>query len=637
MKNQKNFTTYLFSSIGIAAMFLILAGLYVIFGTAKFRIDLTQEKVYTLSKGTKAIIKKLDTPVQIRFYCTQNSSAMPVFLKTYAERVDDLLNEYRKLSGGNIEIKKFDPQPDSDAEDSANLDGIEGQMSQTGEKIYLGVAVSCLDAKVTLPYLTPERERLLEYDLSRAISQVVVTDKPVIGVMSALPVFGEFNPMAMQMGRPNRSEPWVFLSELKRDFNVKQVEMTADKIDPDIKVLLVVYPREISDKAQYAIDQYILRGGKVIAYLDPLSVVDNRAGSQNPMQRNLSSGASLDKLLKAWGIEFDKNKVVADMDFVSRINRGGRPESMPAVLSLNQLAIGDTNEIATSQIDSLVMAFAGVFTGTPADGLKRTVLLKTSENSQMVEKIMAEFSGEGLAKDFVPSKKEMALAIRLTGKFKTAFPEGAPKDAEKPGDEKKEADKTQSTEPSLKESQKDGVVVLVGDADMLYDQFCVQVGNFLGQRIVMPQNGNLNLLQNLVEQMAGDSNLILVRSRATMNRPFTVVKKMQAEAQESYRKTIQDLEKKLQEAQQRINDLQAKKDANQRFVLSKEQQDELRKFRQEQANVNKELKNVRKNLRRDVESLENRLKWINIAGMPFMVTLGGIGLAMYKRKKTAAK
>jgi ABC-type uncharacterized transport system involved in gliding motility auxiliary subunit len=353
----------------------------------------------------------------------------------------------------------------------------------------------------------------------------------------------------------------------------------------------------------------------------------------------MASGATMDKLLKTWGIEFDVSKAVADMTFKTNIRgQDGRPQAAAAVLSLTKDAM-NTDDVLTSQLDNLLLPYPGVFTGTPAAGLKETVLLKTSKNSQLIEKIMAQFGGG--EKDFKASDKEYALAIRLTGKFKTAFPDGKPgeKAGEKKNDEEKKEDKKPETVPdnSLKESSTDGVVILVGDSDMIFDPVCVQVQNIFGQKIVIPQNGNLNLAQSMVEQLAGDSNLIAVRSRATLNRPFTVVKKMEERAQESYRSKIKELEAGLSETQQKLNELQRTKEKGQRFILSPEQQQEVAKFRQKEAEAKKELKQVRKNLRRDVDSLEDRLKWLNILAMPFIVSLSGIGLAVYKRKRTAAK
>jgi len=643
--NHKKWEPLLFSSVGIAAMFLILVAIGVIAGAAKFRLDLTSERLFTLSDGTKKIIGKLDTPVIIRFYCTQSQNDMPVALKNYAKRVEDLLYEYRQASHGQIQIQKFDPQPDSDAEDSAKLDGVEGEavgggaVLNLGEKVYLGVAISCVDQKTALPFLDPTREKLLEYDLTRAISHVINPQKQILGVMSALPLMGQMNPMMARMGQGGQ-EPWVLVTELKRDFEVKQVDMNVEKIDDDIPVLLVVHPSNISDKAQYAIDQFVLRGGKLIACLDPLSVVDSRnaMGMQNMMQRAATGGSTLDKLLKAWGLDFDVNKVISDKNYVTQIRRGDRPAPEATWLSLTPEAI-DQNDPVTAQIDSILLPFSGVFTGTPAAGLKQTVLLKTSGNSQLVDKMMAQFGGD-TSKDFAPSGKEYALAVRLTGKFKTAFPDGKP--AAKPEDkseDKEDKAKTEknSNEPGLKESKKDGVVVLIGDSDFVYDQFCVQVQNFFGQKLVSPFNGNLNLLQNLVEQLMGDSNLISVRSRAVLNRPFTLVKKIQAEAEERYRTKIKQLEEDLAATQQKINDLQQHKDKNQRFILSPEQQEEVRKFHQKEAENKKELKEVRKQLRKDIDALETRIEIYDIAGMPILVTAMGITLAVFKRKRTAAK
>lgn len=644
---------YFYSGVGIAAMFLILVAAGVIVGSLRTRIDLTADRVYTLSKGTRVILGKIDTPVVVHYYCTQSENQMPVPLKTYAKRVEDLLAEYRQLSGGKIEIKKFDPQPDSDAEDSARLDGVEGQalgdggMLGLGEKVYLGLAVVCLDQKVALPFLDPSRERLLEYDLTRAISNVMNPQKPVLGVMSGLPVFGQFNPMMMRMGG-GQQEPWVFLSELKRDFTVKQIDLTVDAIDSDINVLLVVHPSSISEKGQYAIDQFVLRGGRLIAMLDPLSVFDSRNQAnnmQNMLQHAASGGSTLDKLLKAWGLEFDVGKVVADKNYVTMVRRGaGGAGPEPTWLSLTAEAI-NRDDVVTSQIDSLLLAGSGVFTGSPASGLTETVLMKTSGSSMLVDKMMAQFGGDTM-KDFSPSGKQYSLAVRLAGKFKTAFPDGAPaaSDKKEDGDDDKKADGDQEaakakakTGEFLKESKVDSVVVLVGDTDLIYDQFCVQVQNFFGQKLVSPFNGNLGLLQNLVEQVMGDSNLIGIRSRAVQNRPFTLVRRIQGEAEERYRARIKELEQDLSGAQQKLNELQRTKDKNQRAILSREEQDEIKRFRDKELQAKRDLKQVRKQLRKDIDALENRLKWFNIATMPILVTGTGIGLAFVKRKRTAAK
>jgi ABC-type uncharacterized transport system involved in gliding motility auxiliary subunit len=639
---KKQLETILYSTVGVAAMFVLLAGFNVVTAGFKQRVDLTKEQAYTLSPGTRSILKKIDTPIKIRFYCSQPENATPetVYLRNYAQEVEDLLEEFKQYAGGKLTITKYNPAPDSDAEDSARLDGIEGQVvSAEGEPFYLGLAVSLLDESVALPFLSPTRERMLEYDVARAISQVVTPQKPVVGVMSALPVMGEFNPMMMRMGQRGQ-EPWIVINELKRDFTVKEVSLSVDKIDDDIKVLVVIYPRDISEGAQYAIDQFVLRGGKLVAFLDPLSIADNRSNASNPLQGAMASGATLDKLLKAWGLEFDVSKAVADMTFKTPIRgQDGRPQEAAAVLSLTKIAM-NTDDVLTAQLDNLLLPYPGVFTGTPAAGLKETVLLKTSKNSQLIEKIMAQFGGG--EKDFKASDKEYALAVRLAGKFKTAFPDGKP--GEKAADKKPEGENKEDQKPeskpdtSLKESTTEGVVILVGDSDLLFDPVCAQVQNIFGQKIVIPQNGNLNLAQSMVEQLAGDSNLIGVRSRATLNRPFTVVNQMKERAEDALRGKIKELEAGKQETEQKLAELQRTKEkGQQRFILSPEQQQEIGRYRTKVAELNRQLKNERKKLRRDIDSLETRLKWVNIATMPLIVSLSGVGLAVYKRKKTVTK
>ena len=633
---KRGLETYIYSTIGIVAMLAIIIAINIIAARGKQRIDLTTERAYTLSPGTRAILAKLDTPVQIRFYCSRGENDMPVMLKTYAQRVEDLLGEFRQASKGHLDIQKLDPQPDSDAEDSAKLDGIEGQMLPQGSSVYLGVSVSMLDQKEAIPFLAPNRERLLEYDLARAVSRVATPAKPVVGVMSALPVSGgSMNPMMARMGQQGQ-QPWVLMTEMQRDFTVKTVEVTADKIPDDVKVLVLIHPKMLSEAAQFAIDQFVMRGGKLIAFLDPLSVLDRQSQQMGP-----PSSSSIDRLLKAWGLTFDSTKVVADMDFVGRTRQG----RAPAVLQLTEKAV-NKDDVLTGDTDNLLMVFAGAFSGTPAAGLTQTVLIKSSKNSQLVDPMTAQMGGEEVIKTFAPSGTEYALAVRLAGKFKTAFPEGKPKAPEaKPADgqepPKPEEKKDAAADQSLKESPMNGAVILIGDTDMIQDQVAVTEATnpFGGQRMVMPQNGNLAFAQGAVEQMTGDSNLITVRSRASRERPFTVVKKMQADAEANYREKIKGLETNLAEAQKKLTELARSKSAEggQRFILSPEQQAEITNFRKKETDVKQQLKTERKKLRADIDSLENRIKWANIAGMPVIVALGGVLLAMSRRKREAAR
>jgi gliding motility-associatede transport system auxiliary component len=629
--HKKSLETILYSSAGIVVMLGLVIALNVIAGAKPVRVDMTQEKLYTLSPGTRAVLKELTAPVKIRFYCTQGANATPetVFLKDYARQVMDLLQEYQQVAGNKLILQKFDPEPDTDAEDSARLDGLQPQQLSDGDDFYLGLSVSLADTRAAIPFLSPNRQKLLEYDITRAISQVIHPQKPIIGVMSALPVFGApGNPMMAQMGQAGTS-PWTLIQELQQDFNVHQIPMDAANIDNDVKVLVVIHPQGISDETQYAIDQFVLRGGKLIAFLDPMSAYTSR--QHNPMEGGPGGDSStLDKLLPAWGLQFDTGKVIADLDFKMQL-RGpnDQPVEEPAWLALTSEGI-NRNDIATSELDSIWLPLCGAFTGEPAAGLKETVLLHSSKDAELTDAFLANMGGQNLLNSFKPTGVNYKLAVQLTGKFKTAFPEGNPADTG--------TNATANAAGSLKESQTPTSVVLVGDSDLLAGDFSLQKEDTPFGELVSPLNANLDLAQNLVEEMAGDKNLIGIRSRASMDRPFTRVKQMEAAAEASGEAKIAALQQSLQQTQERLSELQQqKKDANQRYILSPEQQTEIENFRKQEADVSRELRQAQKDLRKQVVSLETHVEWINILAMPLAVTLAGIGIAVFKRRRTSAK
>jgi ABC-type uncharacterized transport system involved in gliding motility auxiliary subunit len=346
---------------------------------------------------------------------------------------------------------------------------------------------------------------------------------------------------------------------------------------------------------------------------------------------SMGSSSNLEKLLKAWGLGFDSTKVVADVNLLMELGgRGNQPMRQATWLSLTKTEM-DKDDVTTSEIDNLWLPMAGAFTGTPGAGLQQTVLLKSTPESQLVEGFMASMSPDSVLKDFKPSGKEQVLAVRLTGKFKTAFPEGAPGEG---GD----TNEAPARAGSLKESTTETAVILVGDSDLLYDNFAVRTMDSPFGRMAIPMNANLNFAQNAIEQMAGDQNLISVRSRATLNRPFEVVKKKEAEANARFQAEVARLQTRLEETQQRLNELQAQKtEGSQRFILSPEQEKELLKFQQEEVEARRELKRVRKELNKEIDSLKNTVKWVNIFAVPVLVSLFGIVLAVVKSRKTGAK
>ena len=607
-----------YSAVGLAALFLILVAFNYLAALGAKRIDLTEGSLYTLSEGTKKILRGLDAPVKVKLYISRGEQAMPLPLRGFAQRVEDLAREFKSVAGSNLLIELYNPRPDSEDEDAAQLDGVEAQQLFSGEQFYLGLAVGQLDRKQAIPALSPQRERLLEYDLARAIARVGSAERPVLGLMSALPILGErFNPMTRQS-----SEPWVLANELKRDFNVKQVSLAAEAIDPEIKVLLVIHPRDLPEATEYALDQFVLRGGKLIAFVDPYAYFDQQP-SPMPGIGGGGTSSSLPKLFKAWGVEMNPGKVLADVVYAS----GAGQRYTPTVLTLNRTAL-NRDDVVTSQIETLLYAFGGAFEVKPVEGLKLTELINISPNSMLVHSVVATGSGEAAMKVFQPENKARPLALQLTGKFKTAFADGRPVSQDKKSSGKKEED-------SLKESAAENSVILVADVDMLNDGAAVDIQEVFGRRIVVPSNGNLALAQGMVEQLGAGDALVTLRSRAAAFRPLTVVRQMEADAQKQYFGRLKALEDERQRTMEKLQELQKARGASAKSaqLLTPEQQLEIENLKKKAVETQKELKEVRKTLRQDAESLVFWTKVANIALMPLLVVLLGLAAFVLNRRR----
>ncbi len=607
MKKNENL---IYSAIGLVALFLILIAVNFLVTRVPTRVDLTAGNLYTLSDGTRRILRSLESPVKVKLYMSQGE-AVPVPLRGFAQRVEDLVREFKSAAGDRIIVERLNPRPDSEEEDAAQLDGVEPQQLVSGEQFYLGIAVSQLDRKQAIPAISPQRERLLEYDLVRAIARVGSAERPKIGLMAGLPVLGErFNPFTRQS-----SEPWVLANELKRDFDVKEVPLMTKEIDKDLNVLLVIHPREVPAQTEYALDQFVMRGGKLIAFVDPYAYFDQ--GPQMPGVPPQPSSSTLPTLFKAWGVTMDPGKVVSDVVFGS----GGGARYTPTVLSLNRTAFS-RDDIVTSQIETLLYAFGGAFELKLPDHLKASELVQSSPNAMLVDNMNATKSGDEATRGFKPSGNPMPLALRLSGKFKTAFPDGLT-----------EKDKPVAGTPALRESA-DNSVIIVADVDLLADGAAVDVQEVFGRRIVVPSNGNLAFAMGMVEQFAAGNDLISLRSRAAAFRPLTVVRELEAEAQKEYFGRIQALEDEKQKTQARLQELQkaqggAAKGAQ---ILSSEQQAELERFKKTYSETNLALKELRKNLRQDAEALVFWTKVANIAVMPLLVALAGLLVALFRRR-----
>ena len=615
---MKKHEALVYSTVGLVALFLILVAANYLVSFQPVKLDLTEGRVQTLSEGTKKLLRGLESPVKVKLYISRGEQAMPVALRSFAQRVEDLVREFKSVAGNGMVIELYNPKPDSEDEDAAQLDGVEPQQLFSGEQFYLGLTVSQLDRKQAIPAVSAQRERLLEYDLARAIARVATAERPVLGLMSALPVLGErFNPMTRQS-----SEPWVLANELKRDFNVKLVPFMAEAIDPEIKTLLVIHPRDLPETTEYALDQFVLRGGKLIAFVDPYAYFDQQQGPMPGMGGGATS-SSLPTLFKAWGVEMNPGKVLADVVYAS----GAGQRYTPTVLTLNRTAL-NRDDVVTSQIETLLYAFGGAFDVKPAAGLKVTELVKSSPNSMLVDNIVSTVSGEAAMKGFVPENKERPLALRLTGKFKTAFPKG------KPEPDPKKAPLAKA-DASLAESAAENSVILVADVDMLNDGAAVDVQEVFGRRIVVPSNGNLAFAQSMVEQLSSGDALTSLRSRAASFRPLTVVRQMEAEAQKQYFGRLKALEDEVQKTTAKLQELQKARGAGAKSaqLMTPEQQLEIENFKKRVTETRKELKELRKNLRQDAEALVFWTKVANIALIPLLVVLLGLAVFFLKRRR----
>ncbi|MBT7161345.1 MAG: hypothetical protein HN849_14915 [Victivallales bacterium] len=643
---NKALRTYLFSTIGLVVMAVLLVSANLILGAINLRWDCTEENVHTLSKGTREILAKVDTNVAIRFYFSRDVAQLPMALKNYAARVEDLLKEYRRYGKGNISVTKMNPKPDSDAEDSARMDGVQARPSGY-EPFYFGLAVTCLDETETIATLSPDAENTLEYDITRAVHRVLHPDKPRIGVLSSLPVMGKMNQPNPMMGMRGggQTPPWVFVNALKSDYEVEEIQKDIESVPPGVDVLLLVHPKELSEKTLFAIDQYVLQGGRVLAFMDVMSLAEQRNAKPSMMGMAPPGGpSSLGPLLDAWGIEFeglaDEPNIIADSKFMlqSPGNPGQPARVFPTVLSLGPDAI-NKDEIAVGQLEDVWYANGGSFAYKGETGLTRTKLLFSSEKAGFVETFKAmsldPVSGGRILDDLKTDETSHVLALRLEGTFTTAFPAGMPSEEAKEGEEKKD-------DASLKKSSENGVVVLFGDSDMISNDIAFRpVGGGPGRppAYYVPSNDNINLLMNLLEWLSGDNNLISLRSRGIKRRPLTLFNDMLTEAREESQSVMKELEEEMQETVKKLGKLMEKTPPvkGMSYHQSPEMRDEIKKLEEKQKKTKERQKELRKEYRAGVESLQKRLMFLNIGLMPLLVAFAGIALALIKRRRMVRK
>jgi ABC-type uncharacterized transport system involved in gliding motility auxiliary subunit len=599
--------------------------------------DFTENKVHTLSAGTRSILTELDTPVVIRYYASRSTDYMPEQLKLHMRRVDDLLKEYASLSKGKLRIENLDPEPDTDAEDSANLDGINGQRMDD-QNLFFGLAINCLDKTSVIPFLDPRDETMLEYHISKAIGEVSTPVKPRIGIMSALDLKGA---PAMMPGQPP-TPGWVIYQQLKQSFDLVDVPMESTTIDPkEIKTLLLFHPAGITKEAEFAVDQYVLGGGTVVACLDAFSVAAQMsAPPPNPMmgqQPPPATTSTLPTLLGSWGVTFESGMVLADPTLATKL--GGNRVGL-AVLTLAKDNMPVKDDVITKNLGSMTLFLPGAFTNTGSGSATVSSLVKSTTQAGFVDSTKASQLDPSLARTLKSNGTAYDLVTHLSGNFKTAFPDGKPKPAgETPPatPEAKDAPKDAAKPDSLKESTAPGNVFLIADVDAFYDRFAYNIQNFGGTQMASPSNGNASFLFNVLDQATGSKHLIGSRSRSAISRPFTVVQKMEADFNKSVGAKIEEFQEKQKAAQQKLSELQAQKSGGSELFLSPAQEAEIKKLRQEQVEYAKLVREQEKTLRRQKDKLAGNITLLNVAAMPVLVVLVGLGLFFKRRSATRAR
>jgi len=622
--NRKNMAL---SALGLAAVAFVAVNIAAQTGLRSYRFDLTEDRLYTLSPGTLKVLSDLKEPVTLRFFFSDKLSNEVPSIRTYGTRVRELLQEYAERSNGKINLQVVDPEPFSEAEDRATAAGVSGVPldSTSGRQFYFGLTGSnTIDKRVAIPFFQQERETFLEYDVTKLVYELGNPDKPVVSILTDIPLeYGAGGPMGAMRGQ---SRPYAIMSQLKSFFEVRTLApATTTAIDDKTRVLIVARPKNLSDATLYAIDQYVMRGGNALFLVDPL--VESDVDPQTGMPPENGSTAIPTKLFNAWGIDVPTDRFVADPRLAISINAGtgARKRAVPYPV---WLAVGDKNhdatDVVTTQLGTLNLASVGSIKLKAGATAKLTPLLTSSNAGQMMEnsKIGPRPDPEKLFGDMKAGGETMTLAARVSGSLKSAF-------AEPP----KAADPAKF----LKESAKPANLIVVADSDMIEDRFWAETQQVLGQPVLVPFAANGDLIVNAVENLTGGAELNGLRGRAGSTRPFVALDELRRAAGEQMGAREQELSTQLRDAERQLSDLQSKAKKGSSTVLSPEERDTIERFRADAGRIRKELRDVQHTLNRDIDSLSAAVKAINIVLVPLIVAFAAFGLAWVRARRRALR
>lgn len=598
------------------------------------KADLTEARLFTISKGTEKTLTALDEPIRVDVYYSQKlGEAAPNYAK-YFGRVRALLEQYRDISKGKFDVRFINPEPFSDAEDRAVGAGLQGvRLNQEGDLGFFGlVATNSTDNEKSIRIFTPDRERFLEYDITKLVHGLANPKKPVIGLISGIPVDGGFSP------RGGQTRPWAVMAQIREIYDVKTLGADITAIPNDIDVLMLVQPQGLTDKAVYAIDQFALGGGKILAFVDPVAETARAAGPSG-LAASLPP-AALDKLFASWGVKFDAANIAADSSNARRVqySDGTRPivTDYVAWLDLKRTALNQ-GDVLSDGIETLGMGSPGYFTKAENAATKFVSVLETSAQASKVAAVKLQLRPDPLAllKEYRPGGKRLSLAARVTGEAKTAFSDGPPKEKDKNAGTEGESAESKANNPTPHKKQGQINVILVADTDMLHDRFWVEIRNLFGQQVSIPHAHNAVFVMNALGNLSGGDALIGLRGRGIDNRPFTMVEDIRRASEQQFRQKEQALLGKLKDVQAQLAKVEQKGDAN-KIILTEKDRRTIAGFRAQMIETRQELRAVKRALRKDIDQLDGFVKFINIAGIPLMIGFGGIAAAIVRRRRSKA-
>ncbi|HTC44125.1 MAG TPA: Gldg family protein [Steroidobacteraceae bacterium] len=611
----------------LIALALLFAGITLLGGYALrgWRIDLTQNHLFTTAPGTDRILKGLKEPINLYFFYSAATGSQYPQVASYANRVRDLLREFESRSGGKVHLHFIDPQPFSADEDRAAELGVHSVNvgGNAANALYFGLAgTNSTDGHAAIDFFDPNKGEFLEYDLSKLVYQLSGAKRPVIGWLSELPMSGGFDP---NTGQPRAA--WVVLDQIQQVMDVRMLDGNVGSIDPAINVLVLVHPKHLSTAAQFAIDQFALRGGHILLFVDPLADQDPAGADQSNPAAALTADRSshLETLLGAWGVDFDAHQVVADSRYAMSVTvrEGQEPERHLGVLGLDASAM-NPKDVITEGLSNINLATAGHLTLHKGATVSFEPLLFSSSEAQLmpVSRFLELQDPATLFDGFHATGEHYTLAARVSGNITTAFPGGLPQGVTlAPG----ASLLTHSTKPLE--------LIVVADTDVLSDYLWVHAQELAGQRIAQPFANNGDLVANALDNLAGSDDLISIRGRATYQRPFARVEALRARADERFRDKEQELEKQLHATEDQLAALQSQRADRGVAILTPDQEQALTRFQAEKLRIRKDLRGVRLGLDQDITHLGNWMKFINIILAPVLFTVIAVLLGLWVRRR----